>query len=92
MALHKESEILSRELGNKDGLQMSLGNQANILYARGDLDGAMALYKESECICWELGNMDGLQASLGNQANILKDRGYLDGSHGTSQETTTQLP
>jgi hypothetical protein len=30
MALHKEEERLCREIGNKDGLQRSLGNQARI--------------------------------------------------------------
>ena len=71
MALCKEQERICRELGNKDGLQACLGNQAVILYARGDLDGAMALMKEQERLCRELGNKDGLQASLGNQALIL---------------------
>ena len=39
MALHKEEERLCRELDDKHGLLMSLGNQAVILYYRGDLDG-----------------------------------------------------
>ena len=86
MALHKEQERICRELGNKDGLQASLGNQALILKARGDLDGAMALHKEEERICRELGNKDGLQASLGNQALILKARGDLDGAMALHKE------
>jgi tetratricopeptide (TPR) repeat protein len=55
-----------------------MGNQANILYARGQLDQAMALHKEEERICRQLGNLDSLQTSLGNQAFILKARGQLD--------------
>jgi len=74
------AERLCRELGNKDGLQRTLGNQAAILYARGALDGATALYKEQERLCRELGNMAGLSSSLGNQANILQARGNLDGA------------
>ena len=31
MALHKEEERICRQLGNLDGLQASLGNQAIIL-------------------------------------------------------------
>ena len=50
-------------LGNLDGLQTSLGNQALILQARGDLDGAMALHKEEERICRQFGNLDGLQTT-----------------------------
>lgn len=42
------------DLGNKDGLAVSLGNQALILYSLGDLDGAMRLHKEQEQICRSL--------------------------------------
>ena len=67
-----------RTAGDLANLQASLGNQAVILKARGQLDEAMALHKEQERICRQLGNLDGLQASLGNQALILDDRGQLD--------------
>jgi tetratricopeptide (TPR) repeat protein len=69
------NERICRELGLKDGLQASLGNQANILYARGDLDGAMALYKEQERICRQLGLKEGLARSLANQALVLTKMG-----------------
>ena len=78
MAPHKEEERLCREIGNKDGLRRSLGNQGLILKARGDMDGAMALHKEEERLCRELGNKDGLQSSLGNQGLILYGRGDMD--------------
>jgi tetratricopeptide (TPR) repeat protein len=71
MGLHKEQERLCRELGNKEGLSSSLGNQAAILQARGDLDGAMALYREQERICRDLGNVEGLAFSLANQAHLI---------------------
>ena len=67
-----------REQGDRAHLEGALGNQALILKARGDLDGATALHKEEERFCRELGNKQGLQASLGNQANILYARGNLE--------------
>ncbi|MFO0451659.1 MAG: formylglycine-generating enzyme family protein [Pseudomonadota bacterium] len=48
MAFLKESEAICRRLNNPDGLQRTLGNQALILQAQGDLAGAMALHKELE--------------------------------------------
>jgi nephrocystin-3 len=69
-----------REQGDRANLEAALGNQAVILYSRGDLDGAMALHKEQERLCRELGNKDGLSNSLANQANILYSRGNLDGA------------
>lgn len=71
MDLYKETEQICRELGNKDGLQTSLGNQAGILYDHGDLDGAMTLFKEKERICRELGNKARLARSLVNLATLL---------------------
>jgi tetratricopeptide (TPR) repeat protein len=71
-------EALCLELGNKDGLQASYGNQAVILQASGRLEEAMALQKKQEALCRELGNKDGLQASYGNQALIVKAWGWLE--------------
>ena len=56
-------EALCLELGNKDGLQRSYGNQAVILQAWGRLEEAMALQKKQEALCRELGNKDGLQGA-----------------------------
>jgi hypothetical protein len=62
---------LCLELGNKDGLQRSYGNQALILQAWGRLEEALALHKKQEALCLELGDKGGLQRSYGNQALIL---------------------
>ena len=75
-----------RKIGDLDGLQSSLNNQALILKTRGDLDGAMALHKEQERICRQTGNLYGLQLSLGNQANILYAQGDLDGAMALHKE------
>jgi tetratricopeptide (TPR) repeat protein len=78
LALHKKKEAICLELGNKNSLQISYGNQAGILQAWGRLEDAMALHKKQEAICLELGNKNSLQASYGNQALILKDWGRLE--------------
>jgi tetratricopeptide (TPR) repeat protein len=67
-----------RQSGERHHLQAWLGEQALILYDRGDLDGALALDKEEELICRELGHRAGVAASLVDQANILQTRGMLD--------------
>jgi tetratricopeptide (TPR) repeat protein len=64
-----------REQGNADSLAIALGNQAAILFTRGDLDGAMANYKEQEKICSQILNFLGLQASLGGMGIIFASRG-----------------
>jgi tetratricopeptide (TPR) repeat protein len=53
---HKKQEALCLELGNKDGLLHTYGNQAVILKDWGRLEEAMALLKKVEALCLELGN------------------------------------
>ena len=60
MRLHKEEEAICRRLNDPAGLHRSLGNQALILQATGDLDGAMRLHKEEEAICRRLNDPAGL--------------------------------
>jgi len=50
------TQALCLELGNKDGLQRSYGNQALILKAWGRLKDAMALLKKVESLALELGD------------------------------------
>jgi tetratricopeptide (TPR) repeat protein len=68
----QHEEALCLELGNKQGLAWSYGNQALILQAWGRLEEAMALFKKKEALCLELGNKGSLQISYGNQAGILQ--------------------
>ena len=49
-------EALRLELGNKDGLQASYGNQALIVKAWGWLEEALELHKKKEALCIEVGN------------------------------------
>ncbi|MGV8118262.1 MAG: DUF4062 domain-containing protein [Candidatus Xenobiia bacterium LiM19] len=71
MALHRERERIAREAGDKAGLGISLGNQANILYLRSDFDGVMELYMERERTFRELGNHEELAGSILKRAQIL---------------------
>jgi hypothetical protein len=58
--LLKKQEALCLELGNKDSLQISYGNQAVILQAWGRLEEAFELHKKQEALCLELGNKGSL--------------------------------
>jgi hypothetical protein len=64
-------EAICRRLNDPAGLQRSLCNQALILWATGDLDGAMRLLKDQESICRKLQDPNGLATSLANQASLL---------------------
>ena len=55
--------------------QVSLGNQAMIWRATGNLERALDLHREKERISRELGNQKALAISLGNIGNIYADQG-----------------
>ena len=78
MKLLKEEQRLCEGLRNKNGLSISLGNQAMILKDLGRLEEARELHKKKQQICEELGNKVGLRSSLGKQALILKDLGRFE--------------
>jgi tetratricopeptide (TPR) repeat protein len=59
-----------REEGDLDSLQGTLGGEALILQACGDLSSAMDLHNEEECICRETGNINGLLKALNNKGYI----------------------
>ena len=85
-------EEICRRLNDPAGLSASLGNQALILMAQGELDEAMRLLKEQEEICRRLNDPAGLSASLGNQALILIAQGELDGGDAAAEGTGRDLP
>ncbi|MBM3298340.1 MAG: hypothetical protein FJY85_00085 [Deltaproteobacteria bacterium] len=78
LTLFKFVQSLARERGDQELLSRSIGNQALIHKAWGELDRAMELHKEQERLCKELGTKDGLRACLGNQALIHQAWGELD--------------
>src|SRR5262249_4527974 len=67
------------ELGNKDSLQRSYGNQAVILQAWGRLEEALALLKKQEAICLELGNKSSLAYCYWNWGRLERALGNAEG-------------
>jgi len=55
--LLKKQEAICEELGNKDGMPRTCGNQALMLQAWGHLEEAMELHKKEQAICEELGDL-----------------------------------
>ena len=74
----KKKEEISRELGNLNGLQHSLGIQAMILCDINHLNESINLLKKQEIICREIGNRHSLQTSLKNQADVLILEGEIE--------------
>jgi len=60
MAMYKKEEAICLELGDKDGLSRSCGNQAMILMQLGNLHEAQELLEKAEAICVELQARSGL--------------------------------
>jgi hypothetical protein len=78
MTLQKEAEGLCRELGDRRALAYVLGNEANILRERGQLDAAMELFKEIERLFREMNDPEAILISLANQASLV---GSMPGRH-----------
>ena len=75
MVLLEKTESIYRQKRDMQGLQISLGNQAIILYLWGRYDEALKLNQEKEKICRDLDDTEGIEASLNNQAIIYKALG-----------------
>ncbi|MCX6055280.1 MAG: DUF4062 domain-containing protein [Chloroflexi bacterium] len=82
LALHKEEERISREVGDAVGLAGSIGNQGLVMQIRGDLDRALTLHQEAEKIFYVQSDQIGQAGSLINQALAFYQRGDLDRSEG----------
>jgi len=67
-------------VGDEAGLQRAVGEQAMLVLARGDRDGAGRLLGQQEEICRRTGDRVGLAACVGNQAILLQQLGDLSGA------------
>ncbi len=74
LALVKELEQLSKEIGNEEAMTALVGGQALILKMRGESKKAMRILKRDERNCREQGHMKGLLSSLELQSVILSER------------------
>jgi hypothetical protein len=75
LRLAREEEQACRRNGAEGELARTLGNQALILKARGDLAGAMELLRQQEEISRRLNDPDGVHRSLSHQAAIRAQQG-----------------
>jgi tetratricopeptide (TPR) repeat protein len=82
-------ETLCRALENRAGLERALGNQAEILVARGQYDAALPLLEEQEPLCRLLGRKAALERCLRARLAILMWRNDFAGALSLCQEHTT---
>ena len=74
-ALIRESLDIARQLGDKQGVAVSLNALAVIARDRGDVPVARSLFEESLVLWRELGDQKAVARSLSNLANIVKLQG-----------------
>ena len=77
--LLRESIHLCEQLGNIRGRATALGQLADVLQARGELDEALRIRQQEELPVYErLGDVHSRAVTLGQLADVLQDRGELD--------------
>ncbi len=73
--------VLTRYGGAHEGIRaIACCNLGNLLFMRGDLDGAEAMHRKSLRIDEKLGNVQGVAKQYGSLGNLLLTRGDLDGA------------
>ncbi|MFL5735694.1 MAG: tetratricopeptide repeat protein [Chloroflexia bacterium] len=85
--LHHESQTLSRELGDKQGLAASLNNLGIIARRRGEYAQARALLEEAIQTNRGLGNKHWQAINLNNLANVMHDQGDYTGARKLQEES-----
>jgi tetratricopeptide (TPR) repeat protein len=76
-AFYEKSLSLRREMGDKQGIAISLGNLGNEAWSQDDYAAARALYEESLSLRREMGDKWGIAFSL----NALGNGAYLQGEY-----------
>ncbi len=74
----KESLAIYRELGDKEGVALSLNNLGMVAQNQGDLGSARSLFEESLAIGREFGSKRAVAASINNLGVVARDQGDYD--------------
>jgi predicted ATPase len=77
-ALIGESRDISRQLGDKTGVAVSLNAQAVLVRDRGDIATARARFEEGLLLWRELGDLKAVARALSNLASVVKLQGDYD--------------
>ncbi|TYQ27052.1 tetratricopeptide repeat protein [Pseudanabaena sp. UWO311] len=78
IAYHQQSLDISEEIGNRQGVAISLGNLGNCYDSLGQYEKAIAYQQQSLDINEEIGDRQGLARSLGNLGNCYKNLGQYE--------------
>jgi non-specific serine/threonine protein kinase len=73
--LFEESLCLRRELGDRRGIAVTLGNLGLVAREQGDASSARLLHEQGLAIFREIGNRRGVAVALGNLGNVSHDLG-----------------
>ncbi|WP_430014090.1 tetratricopeptide repeat protein [Microcystis ichthyoblabe FBCC-A1114] len=66
IAKHQQHHDISEEIGDRQGVAISLGNLGNCYYSLGQYEKAIAYHQQSLEISEEIGDQQGVAMSLGN--------------------------
>ena len=85
-ALMAESLEIARQLGDKQGVAVSLNARAAVARDRGDFMLAHELFQESLGVWRELGDLKAIARTLSNLATVLKSQGEYEHARALSAE------
>jgi tetratricopeptide (TPR) repeat protein len=91
LALNEESLAIRRELGDRRGTAISIGNLGNLAYDQGDYATARARHEESLAIRREINDRWGIAASLNNLGIVASDTGDFATARALHEESSTIL-
>jgi predicted ATPase/DNA-binding winged helix-turn-helix (wHTH) protein len=86
-ALHEESLVIRRELGDRPGIAASLGNLGNVAFNQGDYPAATALQEQSLAIRRELGDRYGIATTLNNLGAVAINQGDYPATRAVLEES-----
>jgi predicted ATPase/DNA-binding SARP family transcriptional activator len=88
-SLYEECLTLNRELGDKQGIAVSLGNLGLIALEQSDYPAARSLQEESLAIKRDLGDKHGIASSLMNLGNVIGEQGDYAAARSLYEECLT---